>query len=87
MLLPVRLGEITALADVPGDAGGVFWIGVVGTGLADDAHYPHGHEDGVGDGGQERVPDVQDKHGCFDQQDEGAQHGKYDIESGESGNC
>lgn len=72
VLLPVRRCEIAALAEVPGDIGWVLRVRVVGSSLANNADNPHRHEDGIDDCGEDGIPDVQDEHGCFAQQDKGA---------------
>jgi hypothetical protein len=83
VLLPIWICEIAALGDVPRNLGRMLRVRMVWASLADDTGYPHGHENGVGNRGEEGIPHMQDEHGRLAQEDECAQHREDQIEGSE----
>lgn len=61
---------------------GIFGVRHVGAGLVADADGVKGEQDGVHDGGEQRMEDMGDVHDAFDQEEEEGEHGDDDVELG-----
>lgn len=56
VLLPIWICKIAALGDIPSNLGRMLRIRMIWSSLADNTGDPHGDEDSVGHGGEERIP-------------------------------
>lgn len=84
MAIARRLGRLTALRDIPGDVGGVFWIRVIGSHLSVYAHAPQRHDNSIGDGAEKWIPDVESEHDRFDEEDKSTEYRDSNVEIGDS---